>query len=60
MYPVDKMISEISALPKSALDSIKVLAASSIDEGTLDSVKKIKALDELLGTNLSVLAEFQN
>lgn len=57
-YPVERMIEEISTLPKSARESIKVLAASSINEGTLDSVRKIKALDELLGTNLSLLSEF--
>lgn len=59
-YPVDKMLEEISALPKSAIESLKVLAASSINEGTLDSVKKIKALDEVFGTNLNLLAEFKN
>ena len=58
MYPVDRMLEEISALPKSAKESLKVLAASSINDGALDSVKKIKALDEVLGTNLSILAEF--
>lgn len=57
-YPVERMIEEINTLPKSARESIKVLAASSINEGTLDSVRKIKALDELLGTNLSLLSEF--
>ncbi len=59
-YPIDRMLEEISALPKSAVESLKVLAASSINEGTLDSVKKIKALDEIFGTNLSLLAEFKN
>lgn len=59
-YPFEKMMEEISALPKNALESLKVLAASSINEGTLDSVKKIKALDEVFGTNLSLLAEFKN
>lgn len=59
-YPLERMLEEISALPKSAVESLKVLAASSINEGTLDSVKKIKALDEIFGTNLSLLAEFKN
>lgn len=59
-YQLDRMLEEISALPKSAIESLKVLAASSINEGTLDSVKKIKALDEIFGTNLSLLAEFKN
>ena len=59
-YPEDEMVKEVTALPKSAKDSIKVIAASAITDGTLDSVRKIKALDELLGTNLSLLAEFKN
>ena len=59
-YPLNKMLEEISALPKSAVESLKVLAASSINDGTLDSVKKIKALDEVFGTNLSLLAEFKD
>ena len=57
-YPVDKMMEEIKALPKSASESLKVLAASSINEGNLDSVSKIKALDDFFGTKLSILAEF--
>ena len=56
-YPVDKMLEEIKCLPKTALDSLKVLAASSVADGSLDSVKKIGALDEVLGTNMSLLAE---
>lgn len=58
--PESKMVEEITALPKSALDSLRVIAASAITDGTLDSVRKIKALDELLGTNLNILAEFKN
>ena len=58
--PVDEMLVEIAALPKSAIESLKVLAASSINDGTLDSVKKIKSLDEVFGTNLSILAEFKD
>lgn len=59
-YPADRMVEEIQALPKSAIESIKVLAASSINDGSLDSVSKIKALDELFGTKLSLLAEFKD
>lgn len=58
-YPVKRMIEEVKALPKSAAESLKVLAASSINDGNLDSVAKIKALDDLFGTKLSILAEFQ-
>lgn len=58
-YPVDRMMEEIKALPKSTIESLKVLAASSINDGDLDSVSKIKALDEFFGTKLSILAEFK-
>ena len=58
-YPVDRMMEEIKALPKSTIESLKVLAASSINNGDLDSVSKIKALDEFFGTKLSILAEFK-
>lgn len=58
-YPVKRMIEEVKALPKSAAESLKVLAASSINDGNLDSVAKIKALDDLFGTKLSILAEFK-
>lgn len=58
--PVDEMVAEVKALPKSALESLKVIAASSITDGSFDSVKKIKALDEILETSLSVLAEFND
>ena len=58
-YPVERMIEEVKALPKSAAESLKVLAASSINDGNLDSVAKIKALDDLFGTKLSILAEFK-
>ena len=58
-YPVKRMIEEVKALPKSAAESLKILAASSINDGNLDSVAKIKALDDLFGTKLSILAEFK-
>lgn len=58
--PVEEMAMEVKALPKSALDELKVVAASGITNGSFDSVKKIKVLDEILGTSLSILAEFDN
>ena len=58
--PIEKMEEEVTALPKSAKESLKSLAAASITEGTLDSVKRIKVLDELFDTNLNVLAEFEH
>ena len=58
--PIEKMKNEIATLPKSAIESLKSIAASAITSGTLDSIKRVKVLDELLNTNLSILAEFEN
>lgn len=59
-YPTDRMMDEVKSLPKTAAESLKVMSASAISDGTLDSVAKIKALDDFFGTNLSLLAEFKN
>ena len=59
-YPTDRMMDEVRSLPKTAAESLKVMSASAINNGTLDSVAKIKALDDFFGTNLSLLAEFKN
>ena len=48
--PVEEMVAEIKKLPSGAQDNMKTLAATAIGEGNLDSIKKIKALDELWGT----------
>ncbi len=58
--PIEKMRAEIATLPKSAVESLKSIAASAITKGELDSIKRVKVLDELLDTNLSILAEFEN
>ena len=50
--PILQMKSAIKELPDGAFDSIKGVAASMISSGQYDSVKKIKALDEIFGTNL--------
>lgn len=50
-----KMKSTILSLPDGAKDSIKNLAASQIMSGQLDSVKKIKILDEIYGTEMILM-----
>lgn len=47
-----KMIEKIDVLPEGAKEAIKGLASTMIDNGQLDSAKKIKALDEYFGTKL--------
>lgn len=50
--PVPKMKKEIEKLPEGIRNAIKGLAATMIDTRTLDSVQKIKALDEIFGTSM--------
>lgn len=56
-HPVDKMLAELKILPKGAYDTIKDMAAVQISTGQLDSVRKIKALDEFFGTDLNLISE---
>lgn len=50
--PIKEMTEEISTLPDGAYESIQNIAASMISNGQLDSVKKIRALDEIFETSL--------
>lgn len=50
--PVSQIKQAIKQLPDGALDALKGVAASMITSGQYDSVKKIKALDEIFGTKL--------
>ena len=49
--PDVQMAEAISKLPKGCKECIKGIVATQIDEGALDSVKKIKTLDGIFGTN---------
>lgn len=53
---VEEMVTEIKKLPSGAQDNMKTLAATAIGEGNLDSIKKIKALDELWGTQFDAFS----
>lgn len=52
-----KMVDAINALPKTAIESLKKIASTQVANGRLDSVKKIKALDEIFGTDLNLIGE---
>ena len=54
--PINDMRATIMNLPKGAKESLKNIASTQVVNGTLDSVKKIKALDELFGTELDLLS----
>ena len=55
--PDNKMIEEIKKLPSGALNSLKSIAAEQVYTGEIDSVRKIKALDSVFGTDLNLLGE---
>ena len=42
----------IPTLPLGAQDALKTIAATMVDDGTLDSVKRIQTLDSIFGTEL--------
>ena len=50
--PKDQMVKAINELPTGAKEAIKGLASSMIERGTLDSIEKVKALDEIFDTKL--------
>ncbi len=54
------MIETIKTLPHGAQESVKNIAATLIKDGRVDSVKKIKALDEYFHTNFSLMSELFN
>lgn len=55
--PDNQMKAEIAKLPKGAVDSLKSIAVNMIVSGEIDSIRKIKALDDAFGTDLSLLNE---
>lgn len=54
---VSRMKSVIISLPNGAKESLKSVASSMISNGTLDSIKKIQALDEIFNTNFMLMTE---
>lgn len=42
----------IRVLPEWAINSFKTVVSTMVDEGSLDSIKKIKILDEIFGTEM--------
>lgn len=54
------MKATILSLPKGAQDSIKHLASKMVSDGRLDSVRKIKVLDEIFDTEMSIMTGLFN
>lgn len=59
LSPAD-MKATILSLPQGAQDSIKHIASKMVSDGTLDSVRKIKILDEIFDTEMSVMTGLFN
>lgn len=57
LLPTDQMIAALSKLPNDIKNSVKSLVASMIDDGTIDSVSKIRALAEFFGVDFNLLSE---
>ena len=55
--PDNQMVEEIKKLPTGALNSLKSIAAEQVFTGEIDSVRKIKTLDSVFGTDLNLLGE---
>lgn len=49
--PLTKFRAKLKSSPNGVKNSIKSMAASKINSGELDSISKIKAIDEILGTD---------
>lgn len=54
--PVNEMVEAIKNLPAGAAENMRSIAATAVDNGALDSIKKIKALDEIWGTQFSIFS----
>lgn len=54
---IHEMKEAIAELPEGAKNSLKSIAADCVKTGLVDSVRKIKALDEIFGTDLNLLAD---
>ena len=55
--PINKFKTALRNLPAGFKDSIKNVASAKILDGTLDSLSKIKAVDEVFNTDLKLLIE---
>ena len=50
--PADKMRESISKMPVGAKDALKGIAITMIEQGSLDSIQRIKVIDEIFGTDM--------
>ena len=55
VLPADSMNDEIVLLPDAAKDRLLSIVKVRVGDGTFDSVRKIKIIDEIFGTSLSLI-----
>lgn len=55
--PINKFKKRLREIPVGFKDSIKNIAGEKIRNGSLDSITKINALDEILGTELKLMID---
>ncbi len=53
-FPVEQLKATIKSMPLGAQNAVKDLANRKITSGELDSVQRVKALDEFFGTNMLI------
>lgn len=58
--PISQMRTEIEKLPNATKKSLLSLAATEVANGRLDSIKKVKALSEIFGSDFNLLSELFN
>ena len=50
--PLQQFAAKLRSIPKGIKNTIKSIARDKLEDGSLDSLKKVKVLDETLGTDL--------
>ena len=55
--PLNQFKAKLKKAPKGVQMAVKNIAGEKIMNGSLDSLKKIKAIDEILGTDLKLYIE---
>ena len=58
--PVNQMKIEIENLPEATKKTLLTLAATEVAKGRIDSIKTVKALSEIFGSDFNLLSELFN
>lgn len=58
--PVNEMMEKIKKLPPGVIDNLKIIAATQVSDGRLDSVKKIRELNDYFGIDLNFIADLND